>query len=58
MMPQDGHAAETADLRLVYLARPIDTSCMSSEDYIDHQHVSVDVDALDAYSNAATMLRE
>lgn len=46
--PDDGtRAAGSAELRVVYLATAVDTSC-----------VAVDIDSMDSYSNAATLLRE
>jgi len=51
-------AAGTAELRVVYLATTADTSCVTVEDELSHQHIALQVDTTDSYSNAATLLRE
>jgi hypothetical protein len=57
--PDDAmRAAGAAELRVVYLATTADTSCVTVDDDASHQHVALDVEAMDSYSNAATLLRE
>ena len=51
-------AAGTAELRVVYLATNADTSCVTVEEETSHQHIALDVDNADSYSNAATLLRK
>ena len=52
------HAAGTAELRVVYLATTADTSCATTDDDASHQHLALDLDAMESYSKAATLIRE